>query len=54
MLTAEVYRRLAQECERDAARASSVKIREEMLTVASMWRELAEFKQQARRQAEAA
>jgi hypothetical protein len=46
MFTAEQCRRLAEECEQDAARASSLKLREELLAVARMWRDLAEFKQQ--------
>ena len=54
MVTMEQCRRLAEECERDAGRASSPKYREEMLAVARMWRELAEFKQQMLRSARAA
>ena len=54
MVTQEECRRLSEECEQDAAQASSVKVREEMLRVARMWRELGEFKQQMRRSAKAA
>ena len=46
MVNMEQCRRLAEECEQDASRASSPKVREELLRVARMWRELAEFKQQ--------
>jgi hypothetical protein len=46
MVTIEKCRRLAEECEQSAGRASSTKIGEELLAVARMWRDLAEFKQQ--------
>jgi hypothetical protein len=54
MLTLEECHRLAEECEQDAARASSAKLREDMLTVARVWRDLAHFKQQMRRSTVAA
>ena len=53
MVNMEQCRRLAEECEQDAGRASSPKIREELLRVARMWRELAEFKQEMLRSARA-
>ena len=54
MVTMEQCSRLAEECEQHAGRACSPKFREEMLAVARMWRELAEFKQQMLRSARAA
>lgn len=54
MVTQQECRRLAEECEQDAIRASCSKHREEMLRVARMWRELGEFKQQMRRSGKAA
>ena len=54
MFTAEQCRRLAEECEQDAGRASSPKLHEEMLAVARMWRELAEQKEGKLRSAKAA
>jgi hypothetical protein len=48
MLTAEECSRLAEECEQDAALASSPKVCKEMLEAARMWRDLADFKQQMR------
>jgi hypothetical protein len=44
----------AEECVQDAGQASSLKVREGLLETAHMWRELADFKQQMRRSAEAA
>jgi hypothetical protein len=44
VLTVEACVRLAEECEQDADRASTPKIREEMRETARMWRDLAEFK----------
>jgi hypothetical protein len=46
MFTAEQCHRLAEECEQYAGRASCPELREELLAVARMWRELAEHKQQ--------
>jgi hypothetical protein len=49
MLTAEACSRLAEECEPDAGRAASAKVREELLETARMWRDLADFKTRRRR-----
>jgi hypothetical protein len=48
MLTAEHCLRLAEECEQAAARASALKLRQDMLMVARMWRELAARKEQTK------
>ena len=54
MFTVEECCRLAEECERDAGRATSAKYREDMLMVARVWRQLAEEREQKRRSAKAA
>lgn len=54
MFTAEKCRRLAEECERAADRASFQKYREDMLMFAGLWRELAEEREQRARLPKAA
>ena len=54
MFTVKEFRRLADECEEDARRASSPKCRDELLESAQVWRELAQQRELDRDQFNAA
>lgn len=54
MYTVEECRRRAEECERAAGGVNSPKQRETMLTIARIWRELAEEREQKSRSSNAA